>query len=580
MLQGETSKRTTLFIFLAFSLFHVYRTFDISYTYDRQDKVINEDAFGYYLILPALFHYNDPEFEFLDSSLKSDESFKSYIPPVVNIVDQSEKVCKYYSGVAFLQAPFYFIARLSASDNSNPFDSHHQFWILVSVIVYVIIASYLIFDRLLIWGFSPFVSIAMLAFTLHGTNLLTYITYDPAYSHSYSFFAITLFIEMLLRIKESKRLSHIILGCLAYGLTISIRPLNGIIIFLIPIILGNVKPYLPTLFKSRNLFFTLTSVALFPMLQSVIWYWQTSQFYVYPYAGEKLDILSPQILEFLFGFNVGWAIYTPSAFLLLLSGLTILFIKRHYRLAICTAIFGFVLIYLLSSWHYLHYGCTSGCRPITEFYGSFTLLFAYSLIGLKVKPILKYCLISIMSLSFFYNWIVQYQFFNHIINWCDMDKARYKMVFLKTHEVYRYSTYSFWDFNEYKERKPFLTIDPKISLCQSDEKKSEDHLEINGIDGKDSSILVTMKLIGTRSNDNAYLRLLITEDGKYIEQQTLLLSRKISKENEKQEFEFEFPIRKKIKNLKIRVGLESTFGAIKANLVLRNIELRRMETLH
>jgi hypothetical protein len=159
-----------------------------------------------------------------------------------------------------------------------------------------------------------------------------------------------------------------------------IRPLNGISILFIPVIFG-LNPLIQ-LFRKPHLKLTAISLLAFGLIisvQSIIWHWQTGLWYVYPYGNESLNLAKPQLTELIFGFNCGWAIYTPVPFIALVLCLIFLFVRQKIRQAIWMFVCSFSLLYLLSSWYYLHYGCTVGCRPITEFYGPLFIAFAYSI---------------------------------------------------------------------------------------------------------------------------------------------------------------------------------------------------------
>ena len=121
MYQAERLKRwLPAIVFVCFCCAYLHQLTNTLSRYDRSEKVINEDAFGYYAILPAYFKYHDPKWTFLDTVTRKQEKYASYIPPVVNQIDQDKKVCKYYSGPALLQLPFYWLAELSA-DGNDPF---------------------------------------------------------------------------------------------------------------------------------------------------------------------------------------------------------------------------------------------------------------------------------------------------------------------------------------------------------------------------------------------------------------------------------------------------------------------------
>lgn len=553
-------------LFVLFTALYIWQLTHIQTHYNRQDKVINEDALGYYIILPALFKYQDPDFEFIDTVLRKTKTYETYIPPVINPLNQNQQVCKYYSGVAIMQAPFFLLAQLTDRDNDNGFGPHYQFWILISVVVYVLIGSYLYFRLFMIYGASPLLAFVMLVYVVFGTNLQAYISYDPAYSHAYTYCVLAVFLSSLHHLAQKRSMQLALLTGLSLGLIAVIRPLNLYLGLLIPAYLG-----IHFLIKFKQNFSQISLLFLgfivFPLIQSLLWYWQTGQFLVYPYGNEKLQLSKPELFEFLFGFDNGWAVYTPSAFVLLLLGIALSCFNRSYKLAVFSLLgFGGIL-YLLSTWYYLHYGCTAGCRPITEYYGLMALLFIKTWHENPYKRTLKWVVAPILLSCFVYNRIVLYQYFNHIINWCNMDKARFSMIFMRTHEVYKYSTYPFWDFSAY-DAAPIEGITIVNKTLKTDESVN---IETDRITDTREPVLVDIRGKARTTNRTAYLRILITRDGQYIEQQTLLLQRKMKTDGQWHDYEFQFPLNTTMQGLNFWIKPETVDGGKDGEVYIKEI---------
>lgn len=572
---GLLRKKIHLLLFSLFVLVYAFKLQDVQVEYNRSKYVIHEDAFGYYLILPALFIHQDPSFSFLDSMRKS-----AYIPPVVNPTENGKKVCKYYSGVALLQLPFFLTALLTAPDSPtlSGFETEFHFFMLIASAFYLLCGMYLLLMNLLKIGL-PSLAAGLAPFAvLFGTNLYAYATYDPAYSHVYSFFALMLFIRMLLNYRENENLRAALSCGLVFGLIMLIRPLNGVSLLFIPVILN--KNVLFRLFsvKFRNILFFGSSAVLMVSVQSILWYIQTGKFYVYPYGGEKLNLMDPKIPELIFSFDCGWAIYTPLPFLVLCVSLLLLTFRKEYRKALFAGTASLSVLYLLSCWYYLHYGCTVGCRPITEFYGPLALL-----AGAAFKPYLKkkisaIFLTLILSVFIAHNMIVQKQFFDHIINWCDMDRERYQMVFLKTHEAYKYSTSKLWDYQPFLSSEPFLTIpaDTSISIGK-DQKRDLFEFELPPLENRDSLLAFT---IGFRANitgsgKEAYLRILATDGGNYREQLRHLLKRELKQGASEKEFDYTFHLNGSLSKGRISVFLESVDSRSEAEVLVKELRIRR-----
>jgi hypothetical protein len=568
--------------FVLFSFVYGLQIYKIGSNYNRFNKVINEDAFGYYIILPAFFQYQDPNFEFIDTVLRQSEDYENYVPPVINPTDNGKKVCKYYSGVAILQAPFYLVNSIlfETKKTETGFQISNHFTILVASAFYLLLGIWGMIDVLKNLKITPLLIASAVSLTLFGSNLLTYATYDIAYSHVYSFFALVFFIRAIYLFKHKPNLTTALLCGFFFGLIVIIRPLNGISVLFIPIIFG-LKPFIQ-LFKNPQFKFTvigIVSAILVLSLQSLIWHWQTGLWYVYPYGSESLNLAKPQLSELIFGFNCGWAIYTPVPFIALLISLFFFFFKHQFRQGIWMFVCSFTLLYLLSSWYYLHYGCTVGCRPITEFYGPLFIAFAYSANSLMKSKWSKIILLLFTSIGIKYNLIVQHQFFENIINWCEMDKERFQMVFLKTHEAYKYATSPFWDFSRFNQAPPLklIPLNKKLSIGSE---KTDDRIQVQlpELEAKDSSLLFDLKIKGTMFDEinDSYLRILINDNGEYIELLNLLLRRKISTYGTEQTFIYQFHVSKSIKNPLLNISLESVNNKAVCELKLEELEIKRV----
>jgi hypothetical protein len=154
-----------------------------------------------------------------------------------------------------------------------------------------------------------------------------------------------------------------------------------------------------------------------------------------------------------------------------------------------------------------------------------------------------------------------------------MDKERFGMVFLKTHEVYHYSTYPFWDFSEHSDQAVIAQIDIKNNI----------KLEPNGvittidlpeIDNHDSSLLLTFDIHSPYQNKDAYLRFILTDDDEYVEQQTFLLNRKT-------QFSaltnFQFFIRQGLKKGLLEIRLETTGSYDRCEVMIDKLRIQRIK---
>jgi hypothetical protein len=416
----------------------------------------------------------------------------------------------------------------------------------------------------------------MVILVFFATNLQLYTTYDLAYSHSYSFFCFIALIYCSLLYKQSPQLKTILLMGFLMGLIVVIRPANFLITLspLFIIAFSVVKKH----FKSHSLPLIL-SISIAPLIQMALWHWQTGDWIVYPYKTETLNLSHPQLAELLWSYNCGWFTYTPIMPLIVIFSCIALIIQRKFKVLLAVILILFPSIYIIASWYYVHYGCTLGCRPITEFYGPIILLFAYS-----IQPVIKkkWFYISFITLgisSLIYNQILHYQFSNFILNSCEMNKEKFKMIFLKTHRYYAYSTYDFWKFEQYK---PQLTLDTAVNLnfsIDENKLKQKQSLTLKEIKQNDSSILIdiNLKIKMSQNINESYLTMLITENNQYIDLQNLLLKRVVKKSDIWTEFKYQIFVNKPIKECKIDFTLGSINNNAKTELIIENAAINKIK---
>ncbi|MDP2176529.1 MAG: hypothetical protein Q8K70_11525 [Bacteroidota bacterium] len=571
------SKQVFLIFFALFTVY-LFLLNNVLNTYNRHQKIINEDAFGYYTILPAFFKYNDPNFAFLDSSVRNLPLYKDYIPPVVNSLDNNTKVCKYYAGVAILQLPFYLAGNQIAKFQKQTigYESVFQYAILCSVIFYLALAIWFFIKAFQLLGVSSWLTIVLGALALFGTNIYCYTTYDPAYSHVYSIFAFNAFIYYSIKFKKHfKQLDLLKIGLLA-GIIIAIRPLNGLLLLVFPMVMG-LQNFLSILAKTKN-YLLLSGVLIAPFIQSYLWFWQTGKWYVYPYVNEYLEFGNPKVIELLFGFDCGWFIYTPFPLILLISSLTIILTKKKIGLFVTILLLASSIIYLTSCWYYVHYGCTLSCRPLTEYIFPIFILFAYTTTLIYHANKTRITIIAMAIIGILYNQIIHYQFYNQIINWCKMDKAKFKMVFLKTHPYYAYSTSDFWNFESFKTNQ---IIDSSINLNFSinpNQSKDSKTIEFDEIIANDSNILIDLELkIKMNNNINeSVISMLLTENNQYIDLHHFLLKRVVKEKNNWTDYKYQILINKPIRHCKIDFTLESIDNNSITELSIQNVKLHRI----
>jgi hypothetical protein len=235
---------------------------------------------------------------------------------------------------------------------------------------------------------------------------------------------------------QAKKWSLFFLIAIACGLITLIRP-NEIICILIPI-LWNIN-YKNNLIEKINwtihspIKFILSCFLFALPILFQMYYWNNGTnhwlYYSYQNPGEGFDFLSPYTYQFLFSFRKGWFIYTPVAFIAIVS-IVLLYYKNKsifYTILIPTVL----SVYIISSWSCWWYaGGSYSQRAILSIYPLLAISLGYGLQLLYSK--LKYHIylpfVFFTCLNLFQAW----QFSCDILDHERMTYSYYKKIFFKT----------------------------------------------------------------------------------------------------------------------------------------------------
>ena len=255
---------------------------------------------------------------------------------------------------------------------------------------------------------------------------------EASLSHVYSFTSISAFIYFLKKYSDTKNKKHLALSGLLLGCIVLIRPVNGLIVFILPFISGSKENFLVTLkaiFKLNS--GIILSILLFIFiisLQAIIYKIQIGKFYIYSYTIERFIWNRPEIINILFSYRKGLFVYTPVTFFAL-AGFIIAYRKNTYQL-ITFLLFFLLLTYVLSSWWLWSYGGSFSARPFVEYLSLFGILLAILLENIKNKSnkIIS-GIILVLFIILCQVQTLQYRYF--IIHWDKMDKEHYWRVFMR-----------------------------------------------------------------------------------------------------------------------------------------------------
>ncbi len=414
-------------------------------------RVLTWDVFGYYLYLPSIIKYNDPNIQNDQWLLDIMDTYKpSGTLYQINHLNDNKKSLRYPIGMAVLNLPFYLgaeaINQVFNLKQSQVGPLYQWAWIIGGLFYTFIGLFYL--RKILLHFFNENISSLSLALIIFGTNYFQMTAYAGNLPHQYLFSLINLLIWLCIKRTQNHKI-NLDFGIGILGGLITITRPNEIVVMLIPLLFGivsiqNVLPKIQYWFKNLfSLAGMLTGGLTIVFIQLFYWKITTGQwvFYSYDDPGVGFDFLNPHTFDFLFSFRKGWFIYTPLA-LIAIFGIFIMARKRN-PLAIASLLFLFINLYIISSWTCWWYaGASYSSRSMVSSYGILAIGLGYFFTVLleknnKIKVIGFSSVILIVALNLFQMW----QFNSGIIDGERMTWDYYKKVFLKTQVNEEYKKY-------------------------------------------------------------------------------------------------------------------------------------------
>ena len=402
--------------------------------------IISSDGLGYYAYLPALLIDHDITYQKVTEREKKILGYKIYEPGY--LVKSGDRVVnKYFAGEALLLLPFFLFALFFSWIGGIEITGYSFFFQLftgLGALFYLFLGLYYLKKILNHLRMQPILSAILLAAILLGTNLFYYSLWQPSMSHVYSFFAINGFLWFVCRAIQSPRLKYITLSGLFLGLTMLIRPTNGIVILLLPFLFytGEEARTLTGFLQKRKIavLLFLATFTLVVCIQFILWHIQTGRWFIWSYKDEGFIFGHPQMSNVLFSYRKGLFIYTPLIFLSLLGCFRLAFHNLFRFFSMC--LFLILSTYIIASWWNWYYGNSFGARAFIDYYGIYAILLAILLSHKETKTgttLVLLLLFPFVALNLLQTW----QYTSHIIHPYSMDKAKYQYVFLKTDSVYQ-----------------------------------------------------------------------------------------------------------------------------------------------
>ncbi|MFK7920598.1 MAG: hypothetical protein AB8H47_01515 [Bacteroidia bacterium] len=403
----------------------------------RWEGIVRSDGKGYFAYLPAVLVYQDLNFGFFEE-LEGEKYYQSHIYYDYRFDADGGKVNRYFAGTAFVLSPFYLLGHgvaLLSSFDADGYSLPYYISVHIGAIFYTLLGLYLCILLLRDFGIKDrYISLVLPAILL-GTNLFYYPMMEGLMSHHFSFCFITALLLASRRWLGGNPGALLWMG-VCIGTIVLIRPINGIVIFLLPFMAENGQAFwnqLKSTFSNQKAALGLgicLSLAI-ASLQLLIYYLQTGSPWVYSYGEYKIDLSNSHFWQMLFSYRKGFFLYTPLAFL----GLLGFYFWGKRSLFQCLGTLGFILglVYLLSCWDFWFYGGSFGGRVFIDFYAIWALLlgFCWQSLGSSWRKVFNVGVFALIILCQIQTFQYRYQ---HIL-WDKMTQELYWDVFLRIDRI-------------------------------------------------------------------------------------------------------------------------------------------------
>jgi hypothetical protein len=402
--------------------------------------IISSDGLGYYAYLPALLIDNDLTYQKVIQREQKILGHNRYVPSYLE-KSGTRVVNKYFAGEAVLLLPFFLLATFFSWIGGIEISGYSFFFQLftgLGALFYLFLGLYYLRKILQYFNIQPILTAILLVTILLGTNLFYYSMWQPCMSHVYSFFAINGFLWFSCRLIRDPKFKFVCLSGLFFGLTVLIRPTNGLVIFLLPFLFtSKEEAHVLTNFLKKSKLTILLFLGTFTLLMSIqfiLWHLQTGHWFIWSYKDEGFHFRNPQFGNVLFSYRKGLFIYTPLVLLALFGCIRLAFNNLTQFLSI--SIFLILSTYVIASWWNWYYGDSFGERPFIDYFGVYCVLLAILLNHKENKfgnKLIILLLLPFIALNLFQTW----QYTHYILHPYSMNKAKYQYVFLQSDSVYQ-----------------------------------------------------------------------------------------------------------------------------------------------
>ncbi len=389
-------------------------------------NVIRSDVHGYYGYLHAIFIGHDLGQE----------------KPMVEYIHETPHgtLNKYFAGEAVLLLPFFLVAHAYVQWAGIPGDGYappYETAIAVAALVYCLLGLLALRAVLLRSGVRDGTAALVLLVLGLGTQLAQYTAVQPGWTHVYSFCLFAVFLLLSQRIAATGSACTMVAWGAVLGLIILVRPVNGLVLVALPVLLGHGTLAFIRRFLARRAILVLAALAGFAVMavQPVLWYAQIGSWWAYGYKGEGFYWDNPAVFQVLFGIRRGLFLWTP---VLIAAAVGVLYLWRTDRLrSMAAMLYWAATTYVISSWWIWYYGSGFGARVYVEHYTVLFLPLAWMLdrLGKGWRTALVLFLGAATALH-----LAQFWQYNHgLLDHEGMDRQKYTHSFLRFGEEYRES---------------------------------------------------------------------------------------------------------------------------------------------
>lgn len=372
-------------------------------------RMIASDGWGYYLPLPSIFVYGDPQLAFLNRSdlardvlqyRFADGTFQGLSVHGAGYLD------KYAFGTAVMQLPFFLVALLVSQFRYavvNGFEPAFQIANTVSGAFYFGLGSVLVY-RACRLRYAALPSALALAATILASNILHYASGEASFSHVYGYCLVAGLVYLTVSRVEAgapPALPAFVLFGALMGLAVMVRPTN-VIFSLLFLVFARGTPARQFLIGGACAFLA-SAIAASP--QMLWWYVTTGQPIYYSYRGEGFKFASPALLNYMFSVRKGVFFWHP-LYLLMIASLLASVPRRPFEAAVSILI-ALVAIYLGASWGDYSFGDSFGSRHSIELLPVLVIPFAGT-IALVLKSRWRWIMSALLVLLIAVN-LAQYR---------------------------------------------------------------------------------------------------------------------------------------------------------------------------